>query len=46
VGLGLGTNGTNGLFPAVIVAAVGWFTFQQRRADTVEDAVLEETVSA
>jgi len=42
-GLGLGTSG---LFLAVIVAAVGWFTFQQRRADTIEDAVLEETASA
>ncbi len=31
-GLGLGTNGTSGLFLAVIVAAVGWFTIQQRRA--------------
>ena len=45
-GLGLGTNSTSGLFLAVIVVAVGWFTFQQRRADTIEDAVLEETASA
>lgn len=32
-GLGLGTNGTSALFLTVIVAAVAWFTIQQRRAD-------------
>jgi uncharacterized membrane-anchored protein len=31
-GLNLGTNGTSVLFLAVIVAVVGWFTLQQRRA--------------
>jgi uncharacterized membrane-anchored protein len=30
-GLGLGTNGTSALFLAVILAAVGWFTFRDRR---------------
>lgn len=31
-GLGLGTNGTSALFLVVIVAAVGWFTVQDRRS--------------
>ena len=39
-GLGLGTNGTSGLFLTVIVGAVAWFTLQQRRANTSEHAVL------
>jgi uncharacterized membrane-anchored protein len=30
-GFGLGTNGTSALFLVVIVAAVGWFTVQDRR---------------
>jgi uncharacterized membrane-anchored protein len=34
-GLGLGTNGTSALFLAVILAAVGWFTVSDRRADPV-----------
>ncbi len=45
-GLGLGTNGTSGLFLAVIVAAVGWFTVQQRRADAIAATVLEEPAAA
>lgn len=32
-GLGLGTNTTSGLFLAVILLCVGWFTLQQRRQD-------------
>lgn len=40
-GLGLGTHATSALFLAVIVVAVGWFSFQQRRADTVEERILE-----
>jgi uncharacterized membrane-anchored protein len=35
-GLGLGTNGTSALFLVVIVAAVGWFTVQDRRARRLE----------
>ncbi|MEO6606787.1 MAG: hypothetical protein ABIN55_14380 [Aeromicrobium sp.] len=34
-GLGLGTNGTSLLFLSVILAVVGWFTVQQRRAELV-----------
>ena len=34
-GLGLGTNGTSALFLSVIVAAVAWFTVQQKRADAL-----------
>ncbi|MCY7400710.1 MAG: hypothetical protein LH477_07105, partial [Nocardioides sp.] len=45
-GLGLGANATSGLFLVVIVAAVSWFTVQQRRADTIEVAALEVTASA
>jgi len=45
-GLGLGANTTSGLFLVVIVGAVSWFTVQQRRADTIEDAVLVEAASA
>lgn len=45
-GLGLGTNATSGLFLAVIVGAVVWFTVQQRRADTTEHAVLEQQAVA
>lgn len=33
-GLGLGTNATSGLFLAIIVGCVGWFTLQQRRETT------------
>lgn len=32
-GLGLGANATSGLFLVVIVAAVSWFTVQQRQSD-------------
>ncbi len=35
-GLGLGANATSGLFLVVIVAAVSWFTVQQRRTDRAE----------
>ena len=45
-GLGLGANTTSGLFLVVIVAAVSWFTVQQRRADTTETAVLQEAAAA
>jgi len=34
-GLGLGANATSGLFLVVIIAAVSWFTVQQRRDDTL-----------
>lgn len=40
-GLGLGTNGTSALFLTVIVAAVAWFTIQQRRTDDTAAASLE-----
>ena len=36
-GLGLGTNGTSIVFLVVIVAIVGWFTVQGRRADRLLD---------
>jgi uncharacterized membrane-anchored protein len=39
-GLGLGTNGTSALFLAVIVAAVAWFTVEQRRSDRTEATAL------
>jgi len=45
-GLGLGANATSGLFLIVIVAAVSWFTVQQRRTDTTEAAALEATATA
>ncbi len=45
-GLGLGANATSGLFLVVIVAAVSWFTVQQRRSDNNKDAALEATASA
>jgi uncharacterized membrane-anchored protein len=35
-GLGLGTNGTSAIFLVVIVAAVTWFTVQDRRARSCE----------
>ncbi|GAB3038111.1 hypothetical protein GCM10011376_35310 [Nocardioides flavus (ex Wang et al. 2016)] len=44
-GLGLGTNGTSGLFLAVIVAAVAWFTLQQRRVGTSTYPVVEESAA-
>jgi uncharacterized membrane-anchored protein len=37
-GLGLGTNGTSAIFLVVIVAAVGWFTVQDRRERRLEAA--------
>lgn len=37
-GLGLGTNGTSALFLLVILAAVGWFTVQDRREPALEPA--------
>ena len=38
-GLGLGTNGTSGLFLAVILAAVAWFTVSDRRARAADEGL-------
>ncbi|WP_300405014.1 hypothetical protein [Nocardioides sp.] len=45
-GLGLGANATSGLFLVVIVAAVAWFTSQQRKADALQTSAATEVVTA
>ena len=45
-GLGLGANATSALFLLVILAAVGWFTVQQRRADRTVPAASAQGVAA
>lgn len=40
-GFGLGTNGTSALFLVVILAAVGWFTVQDRRAGSAAEQPLQ-----
>lgn len=44
-GLGLGTNATSGIFLAVIIGAVAWFTVQQRRTDS-RDAIEPASATA
>ncbi|ANH40469.1 hypothetical protein I601_4073 [Nocardioides dokdonensis FR1436] len=44
-GLGLGANVTSGVFLVVIVAAVSWFTVQQRRADLAAAPAYETAVA-
>ena len=45
-GLGLGANATSGLLLVVIVAAVAWFTSQQRQADALQTSAATEVVTA